>query len=152
MMRDPGHFTCSSRPGPSLCEGRAIHRGSIWFVWFIWFVSFPEPKKLNVSIFLRTIPVVGSSAGKLPTSAPADEQSAPSTAAMMNSNSHRLCEVGSFAVSTATRASIGAATAPPTARITARRRALPNARAAAARTPTTIRPVLYKVFGSETFA
>jgi len=91
-------------------------------------------------------------AGKLPTSAPAEEDSIPITAAMMNSNGHRLCEVGSFAVSTAIRASIRAGTAAPTPRITAMRRALPTARAAAARTPTTTKPIPYKVVGSETFA
>jgi hypothetical protein len=38
--------------------------------------------------------------GKLPTSAPADEQAIPTIAAMINSKGHRLCEVGSLAVST----------------------------------------------------
>src|SRR5207237_8714507 len=67
-------------------------------------------------------------AAKLPTRAPAEEHSTPVTAAMMNSKGHRLCEVGSFAVSTAIRASIGAGTATPIARITAMKRALPKAR------------------------
>src|SRR5688572_27404679 len=59
--------------------------------------------------------------------------------------------VGSFAVSTAIRARIGAGTAAPTPRMTPKRRALPTARAAAASTPTTIKPVPYKVLGSDTF-
>src|SRR5262245_45194492 len=91
-------------------------------------------------------------AGRLPTSAPDVEHSPPITAAMMNSNGHRLCEVGSFAVSAAIRASIGAGTAAPTERITVRRRALQIARAAEASTPTKIKPVPYKVHVSETFA
>ena len=87
--------------------------------------------------------------GRLPTSAPADELTMPTTAAMIISNGHRLCEVGSLAVSTATRARIAAGIAAPTTKITAMRRALPNARAAAARTPTTIKPAPYNVSGNE---
>src|SRR6266850_6322587 len=90
--------------------------------------------------------------GKLPTSAPADEQAIPTIAAIINSKGHRLCEVGSLAVSTTTRVRTAAGTAAPTPSITATRRALPNARAAAARTATTSRPAPYNVSGSETFA
>ncbi len=51
--------------------------------------------------------------GRLPTSAPADELTMPTTAAMIISNGHRLCEVGSLAVSIATRARTAAGTAAP---------------------------------------
>jgi hypothetical protein len=89
---------------------------------------------------------------RLQTSAPADEQTIPTIAAMINSKGHRLCEVGSLAASTTTRARTATGTAAPTTKITGTRRALPNARAAAARTAITSRPAPYKVSGSETFA
>src|SRR5213592_2426274 len=115
-------------------------------------MTAPQIKSESVAISIGYLYRLEKNEGKLPTSDPVDEQTIPTTAAMINSKGHRLCEVGSLAVSTATRARTAAGTAAPTTKITARRRALPNARAAAARTPTPSRPAPYKVFGSETFA
>jgi hypothetical protein len=55
-----------------------------------------------------------SIANKLAANASAIAHSPPTITAMMTSNGHRLCEVGSIAVSTATRTRIAAGTAAPT--------------------------------------
>src|SRR5262245_6886926 len=100
---------------------------------------------------LWTVPLEKSD-GMLPSMAPADEQTKPTNPAMINSKGHRLCEVGSVAVSTTTRARTAAGTAAPMKRIVVTRRVLANERTATAKMPTTSRPGPYNASGSETFA
>src|SRR5439155_27113304 len=99
-------------------------------------MTAPQIKSESVAISIGYLYRLEKNEGKLPTSDPVDEQTIPTTAAMINSKGHRLCELGSLAVSTATRARSAAGTAAPTTKITARRRVLPNDREASSSSAT----------------